>query len=357
MPGRREPHAGGEKEQMNRRDEDSIPRPSTRRSSELEQFSELLLSVYRAAREMPLAQFQDAALELVKPALPFDACRWATGTASPASLVFHSAHFHQDPPGNIDDYEAVKEQDTVAFAVLANMGATVNFHAPTLYRGRSKSGIRGYARRYRHENGLVTASQLPHKGVWHAISLYRADADRQYAERERRLCQCLVPHLMEALSANRLRHAAGLNGDVEGPRWHLAIADGTGALYHLEPDFAELLRSEWSGWQDGLLPQPLREAMLKGNPPRYAGRALIVTRKIEKDLLFLRARRRLPVDDLTAREVEVAKHVAQGLSHKQIAARLSIAPATVRNHIQAIHARLQVRNNAELAAQLKMAGL
>nr|WP_158651774.1 LuxR C-terminal-related transcriptional regulator [Marinobacterium profundum] len=48
--------------------------------------------------------------------------------------------------------------------------------------------------------------------------------------------------------------------------------------------------------------------------------------------------------------------MARGLSHKEVARALGIAPATARNHIQAIHERLRVRNSAELVEQLQLAG-
>lgn len=53
---------------------------------------------------------------------------------------------------------------------------------------------------------------------------------------------------------------------------------------------------------------------------------------------------------LTAREVDVLRLVAQGLSSKQIAARLVIAPKTARNHIEHIYTKLGV--TSRVAASL-----
>ena len=56
-----------------------------------------------------------------------------------------------------------------------------------------------------------------------------------------------------------------------------------------------------------------------------------------------------PVPSLTERETEVLRHVAKGLTAKQIASRLSLSHRTVENHVQATLRKLQVANRVELA--------
>ena len=51
---------------------------------------------------------------------------------------------------------------------------------------------------------------------------------------------------------------------------------------------------------------------------------------------------------LTERETEVLRHVAKGLTAKQIAAKLALSHRTVENHIQATFRKLQVANRVEL---------
>ncbi len=52
---------------------------------------------------------------------------------------------------------------------------------------------------------------------------------------------------------------------------------------------------------------------------------------------------------LTQRETEVLRHVAKGLSSRQIATRLQISPRTVENHVGAALRKLQLGNRVELA--------
>jgi DNA-binding NarL/FixJ family response regulator len=51
-------------------------------------------------------------------------------------------------------------------------------------------------------------------------------------------------------------------------------------------------------------------------------------------------------DALTAREVEVLRLLAAGLSNKQIAARLALSPLTVQSHVRTIYGKLGVTSRS-----------
>ncbi|MFN2491067.1 MAG: LuxR C-terminal-related transcriptional regulator [Actinomycetota bacterium] len=58
------------------------------------------------------------------------------------------------------------------------------------------------------------------------------------------------------------------------------------------------------------------------------------------------SRRRVGPAGLTAREIEVLRLAARGLSNKDIASRLVISPKTVANHIEHIYAKIGVSSPA-----------
>ena len=58
------------------------------------------------------------------------------------------------------------------------------------------------------------------------------------------------------------------------------------------------------------------------------------------------ARRREGPAGLTAREVEVLRLLARGLSNKEIATRLVISPKTAGNHIEHIYAKIDASSRA-----------
>ena len=59
-----------------------------------------------------------------------------------------------------------------------------------------------------------------------------------------------------------------------------------------------------------------------------------------------------PASRLTPRETEIVRLIAEGLSNKQIALRLSIEFATVKNHVHRILEKLEVDRRAEAAARV-----
>ncbi|MFI1887010.1 response regulator [Streptomyces jumonjinensis] len=67
------------------------------------------------------------------------------------------------------------------------------------------------------------------------------------------------------------------------------------------------------------------------------------------------ARRRL--EPLTARESEVVALVGAGLSNAEIAGRLHVVEGTVKAHVSAVLARLQLRNRVQLAVLAHEAGM
>lgn len=73
------------------------------------------------------------------------------------------------------------------------------------------------------------------------------------------------------------------------------------------------------------------------------------------DTALVVVRQRSVVDDLTARERAVAELCAQGLTFRDIASWLGLAPTTARNHLAAVHRRLGVTRNSEVASLLAMA--
>jgi two-component system, NarL family, nitrate/nitrite response regulator NarL len=66
--------------------------------------------------------------------------------------------------------------------------------------------------------------------------------------------------------------------------------------------------------------------------------------------------RRGSAADLTSRELEVIELIEQGLSNKEIAAQLSIAVATVKNHVHSILEKLKVQRRGEAASFVRNAG-
>lgn len=320
------------------------------RPSDLSDFSDLLLALYRLSQAAPIDAFQDAALELIKPVLPFDSAMWGTATMMATGVDIHTIHLYRSSPEMLCEYEQHKVHDSSAQTVLAHPRATAAFHTAS---GVQDAGLRDFLGRYGHENIFISASTDPLTQFVHAISLFRADRDAHGQQGECQWLERLRPHLMQALALNRATHLQRWAPAASGLPRGLAIADLRGVVYHADPEFEALLRAEWSAWRGGALPSILLSPMLAG-AEGYVGDTLVVRGQAQHGLLFLRARSRCLADNLSARERAVGLLMAQGLTHKQVAQRLNRAPATVRNHIQAIYTKLAVSNISGLIEALRL---
>ena len=321
------------------------------RVADLSDFSDLLLTLYRLAHEASLDEFQDGALELIKPVVPFDSAMWGTATMTSTGVDIHTIHLHRSSPEMLLDYEQHKAHDTAAQAVLEHRHATGFFHTPSTAHD---AGLRDFLRRYEHENIFITASTDPATRFVHAISLFRSNQDAQGHEEERQWLERLRPHLMQALAFNHATHLQRWAPAATGLPRGLAVADLRGTVHHADAPFDTLLRTEWAGWQCAVLPPTLLKSFLSG-AHEHVGTTLVVRGQVQHGLLFLRGRPRCLADALSPREREVALLVAQGCTYKQVAQRLHRAPATVRNHLQSIHSKLAVCNVAGLIEALRLA--
>jgi DNA-binding CsgD family transcriptional regulator len=314
------------------------------KSTELTDFSDCLIELYRHAEELPIADFQDAALNLVKQIVPFDTSIWGTATMTPVGIDIHQIHLHKTSQDMLQAYELVKHEDTAAASVMHRGTSTDGFHSKTRF-ARTECGE--FLRRFEHENFFVSMDTNRATSFMHWISLYRADPEEHCTNDERFLVETLRPHLMQALSLNRSRHLERTSTPLVGMKQGFAVADLRGVIYQTDRLFETLVRAEWPGWRENSLPPHLLQCLL-GSNELFMGRQLVVRQEVKHGLLFLRTRKRCCADALTARERTIALRIAQGQTYKEIAQDLSRSPATVRNQIQAIYGKLEVSSIAGL---------
>ena len=55
------------------------------------------------------------------------------------------------------------------------------------------------------------------------------------------------------------------------------------------------------------------------------------------------------LENLTPRELDVLKCIAEGMSNKQVAQMLSVSTTTVRSHVSSMIRKLNVENRTQLA--------
>jgi DNA-binding NarL/FixJ family response regulator len=134
----------------------------------------------------------------------------------------------------------------------------------------------------------------------------------------------------------------------------LEVGEGTHVLvlttFDLDEYVYEALAAGASGF---LLKDATAEALFDAVRVVAAGEALLsprVTRRLITEFARLRPAPLVPPEalrKLTARETEVLRLVAEGLSNTEIAERLVVSEETVKTHVSHVFAKLGVRDRAQ----------
>lgn len=316
----------------------------------IQQYSTLLLQLYRHAQALPVDKFQDATLELVRPHVHFDSSMWGTATMMEDGIDIHSVHLYNSSPAMLKEYQKIKHFDTAAMRVTAQPTLTLGFHVED-FPGDANREFRQFLHDFGHRNFLITSDINPVTRFVQWVSLYRKDLDARCTGTDIDLLACLAPHLMQALALNRLVHLDGLVRDAAREKWCVAIADIKGVIYHADDRFKRLVLAARTLAD---LPSALLQKLLAPSASiaciAYAD--VVIQSNRQGEILFLKARARESVDALSDREFLVACLIARGLSQKQVAARLDRSPETIRTQVKAIFAKLSISNIATLGMML-----
>jgi two-component system, NarL family, response regulator LiaR len=112
----------------------------------------------------------------------------------------------------------------------------------------------------------------------------------------------------------------------------------------------DAIRAGASGY---LLKDTPREKVVEAIRGTMMGKSFIDPAVAGKILDQVASKQDLPqtmiTDQLTEREVDVLRLIAQGLSNTEIAARLHLSEGTVRNHVSTIFSKLEVPDRTQLA--------
>jgi DNA-binding CsgD family transcriptional regulator len=214
-----------------------------------------------------------------------------------------------------------------------------------------------YFRFYGVEERLVVGFPTPpsHSKV---VALDRG-GDRDFGERDRLVLNLLRPHLIALERAARERRlAAALLLAPE--RAGLVVLHSSDQIDFATPAAARLLARYFGSVVDGLLPEPVRAWLhhdskrLNGNGVPALATAPLSLRRGDRRLIIRRAGHTLLLDEeiatLTRREREIIDQLAEGRTNAEIAERLTLAPTTVRKHLENIYAKLGVKTRTAAIA-------
>jgi DNA-binding CsgD family transcriptional regulator len=306
----------------------------------LQDFSAATLDIQRLAQDKPIERFHRPALERIQQLLPFSKAWWGRAALIDGLPEEHSRHLFELPTDYLEDWQSIRHQDITVGLVYAHPGqaAIVDMLAPD-----STDGLRWLATRHDIAELICIIHTDPLTQLSDHLTLYRQAGAPRFSAQDRLLLNNLMPHLVAAVSANQIRTLVAMREQISGPRnLALAVCDQHGTLHCAERGFIDLLLAEWPRWNGPRLPTAV-------GSQSYAGKSLLLESSAVDDLFLLAARSPNALQQLSARESDVAQLFGEGKTYKEIARALGLAPNTVRHHIRTIYSKLGIKDKASVA--------
>ncbi|MGM0594893.1 MAG: response regulator transcription factor [Pseudomonadota bacterium] len=298
--------------------------------------NEFLLGVHESSRRLEPLALQREALQQLRRLIDFDFAIWGAGSGMERNV--HTAVVLDQDPRLFDSWEGVKHDDPYVSLLIEKSGRACSLDdAPGARQSRA---YLEHWRRYGAGQMLSTLEQDHETGLHLFLSLCRDSERGAFSDAERQLKGMLTRHLFLAARTSEqftlLRNSATQGG---------AIVDRHGRVHSSLPRFEELATQEWGEAARHTL--PLSEAILVAGGS--VGKEVCLNATPLGDRYIVRLRPCSALDRLSRREREIALSYARGESHKKVARALSLSPNTVRNHLQSIYRKLDIRDKAELA--------
>lgn len=334
------PRAGGTFIQGSRK-QSGMPSPSP--ADAIDPVDRLIARLYRSGLQVEAPHYRSWALAQLARVVECDGALWGSGVI--AEMKFQTVTMHGLPP----EFPRVL-QSTIALnpmlpQILQNLDTPIamqdifpdeEFFASELYRSTFEPfGI---------SRVLSTAHMDRRSGLYSLLTLYRKQRDAPFSEIEMLRQKRASYHLFNAASHSLFLHLASTYADRPATSG-AAIVDTDGVFHEAQPRFLDMLDERMPRREVQRLP-----FALPGPGSRASHGDLIVRCEALGELFLVIIWPAGPLDRLTAREREIVYSVAQGLSFKQAAKKIGVAPSTVANHLYRVYRKLGVYSRTELAA-------
>lgn len=309
----------------------------------LDPVDRLVARLYRSGLSVSAEDFRTWALQQLQAVIPHDGALWGSGVTT--RWKFHTVTVIGLPPEFPHVLEATTRINPIIPRILQNLDTPVDMASVLPDDEFFKSEI--YRRAF-EPFGITRILSTGHldrrSGLYSLVTLYRKDRDQPFTEADNARQRRLTFHLFNAGSHAFFLHLAKTH--AERPRGAgAAVVDATGAFHEATVRFLDLLDERFPNRKGDELPLPIPEP---GQMLNFQD--LVIRCEPLGDLSLLTVWPAGPLDRLTSREREIVTCVAQGLSFKQAAKKIGVAPSTVANHLYRVYRKLGVYSRTELAA-------
>lgn len=313
----------------------------------MEAYSQTILDLYGRAQECTPGEFIDDAMHIIGHLLPFD-----SGTAirarfsSDGEMSVQAMHAHRQPLEKLHDRASLNHPDPALAEAFRQRGSSTSFDFGQIDQ-RKHPDLIAYIRKYDVAQSMVYIPATPLAHGIGLVALWRASRKRSYSAAEVALADMVLPHLFQARQINDRLHGGRLDGGAL-----LLVSDAQGCLQFSDDDADRMLRAEWPAWTAPMLPPAFFRALRDSRHGSYTGSTLTARIKPQGKHLHIMLEPITRRTRLTPAELAIAELAAAGASYKEVAAKLGLSPATVRNQLHKVYDKLQISNKTALAAAL-----
>lgn len=317
--------------------------PKIAQNDSIDPADRVISRLYRSALSVAAEDFRTWALRQLQTVVPFDAALWGSGGV--ARWKFHTVTVTDLPPEFPQILESTTRINPIIPRILQNLDTPVDmasvvsddefFESEIYRRAFEPFGIRR----------ILSTGHLDHRsGLYSLVTLYRKNREQCFTEAERAYQKRFTFHLFNAASHAFFLHLTKTHA-ARPTGSGAAVVDSTGAFHEATVRFLDMLDERFPTRSPHEMPIPIPE------PDQTTSfQDLMVRCEPLGDLSLLTIWPAGPLDRLTLREREIVTCVAQGLSFKQVAKKIGVAPSTVANHLYRVYRKLGVYSRTELAS-------
>lgn len=299
--------------------------------------------LYRSVISVPADRFRAWALESLTQVIPHDGALWGSGKWE--ERRFQSLTLSRLPPAFAQALERTADENPLIARLIngePDTPTTMESVLPDARFYKSKLYQNTFAP-FGVERILSTLHLDRRSGLYSLVTLYRNERSAPFTAEEQAMQRRLTYHLFNSLSHAFFVHLARTHRDRPASA-AAAVVDRRGTYYEAQPRFLDAMEQHFPQHTPKQLPFAVPEA----GETRVHGELCVRTEALGEQII-VHCWPVGPLDRLTSREREIVVAVAHGLSFKQAARKIGVAPSTVANHLYRIYRKLGVNSRTALA--------
>ncbi len=313
-----------------------------------------LLSLGRAARELPAPDFINKALQVMHEVVPHHAAWWglSVNQRDGRRPTIHQTEFIGLPLSFASEWRALSLHDYMAQQLGDTAGYVQRYLFTHDYNPSEFAETVTFFQKHELRHGMTLLLGEPFTGHHFFVAIYRRSG-LEFSDIEATLFGQLIRHIIQ-LWRHKMQDELAISAAQD--MFQAALVRADGRVLSIGMHLCEAIYTQWPEWNGVILPETLVAAFVDLPRRERLGRVMVdITERaghIYLELVGISCDIRL-----SPRESRVAHLYATGKSYKEIARQVSLTPATVRTYLQRAYLHLGVKNKIQLASALAEAGL